>query len=51
MYYFRLDQEGIPVVSGCCENLDDATNELAHYIAQYEKDGPITFVSIKWKKS
>lgn len=51
MYYFRLDQEGVTVVSGCCENLEDATSELAHYIAQYEKDGPITFVSIERKRS
>ena len=47
MYKFSIKQDGIVVVKGFSESLDSATQELAHYIEQYEQDGPIDSITIK----
>lgn len=47
---FRLIQDGMPVawVSG-----DNLTNEVEHYAAVYEQDGPVTIqhkVNGRWRE-
>lgn len=48
--HFRLIQDGMPVVWVSGDNL---TNEVAHYVAVYEQDGPVTVqkkVKGRWKE-
>ena len=47
MYFFEIIQYNVRVASGYCDNLETATQEVAHYISQYEEDGPIDMVVIK----
>ena len=50
MYFFKIIQDEIMVVSGQCEDLESATAEVAHYISQYEQDGPIDEIVVKRKE-
>lgn len=50
MYFFEIIQDEIVVVSGQCEDLESTTNEVAHYISQYEQDGPIDEIIIRRKE-
>lgn len=53
MYFFEIIQHNMQVASGYCDDLETATQEVAHYISQYGEDGPIDMIVIKdedWRK-
>ena len=45
-YKFKIKQNGQVVVKGFAPCLDYATQEIAHYVEQYEQDGPIDSITI-----
>lgn len=46
MYFFEIIQHDV-VVTGYCDDLETATQEVAHYVDQYEEDGPIDVITIE----
>ena len=46
-YKFTIKQDGIVVVKGFDPSLELAMQETAHYVGQYEQDGPIDSITIK----
>lgn len=49
MYFFEIIQHNMRVASGYCPDLATATQEVSHYISQYEEDGQIDMIVIKDK--
>ena len=47
MYFFQIIQHNVEVAGGYCDDLETATQEVAHYISQYQEDGPIDMIVIK----
>ena len=46
-YKFTIKQDGIVIVKGFAPSLELAIQETAHYVEQYEQDGPIDSITIK----
>ena len=46
-YKFTIKQDGIVVTKGFAPSLELAMQETAHYVGQYEQDGPINSIIIK----
>lgn len=46
-YKFTIKQDGTSVAKGFAPSLELAMQETAHYVGQYEQDGPIDSITIK----